>query len=98
MIIKNITIENFLCYYDIKQFELANGLNIILGENGEGKTKFFEAIDWLFNGTDRELELLVSAKAIEEVAIGDSFRVRVSITAEQYGERFIIVRLQSKVE
>jgi DNA sulfur modification protein DndD len=90
MIIKNITIENFLCYYGSKQFELAEGLNIILGENGEGKTKFFEAIDWLFNGDDRDLELLVSAKALEELEVGDSIRIRVSITAEQYGERKII--------
>ena len=62
MIIKKITIENYLCYYGVKEFELSDGLNIILGENGEGKTKLFEAIDWLLNGDDSNLELLVSAK------------------------------------
>lgn len=96
MIIKKIEIENFLCYYwnsstnDKNIFELADGLNIILGENGEGKTKFFEAVDWLFNGENRELDKLVSAKKLNETEIGDSFRVRVSMTVEQYGEKSII--------
>ena len=49
MIIKKVVIENFLCYYDKKEFVFADGLNIILGENGEGKTKFYEALEWLFN-------------------------------------------------
>jgi DNA sulfur modification protein DndD len=92
MIIKKIQIDNYLCYYDNNTFELSEGLNIILGENGEGKTKFFEAVDWLFNGESRELEMLVSAKKLNETEIGDSFRVRVSIVVEQYGEKSIITK------
>lgn len=92
MIIKKISVENYLCYCGEKDFELSDGLNIILGENGEGKTKFFEALDWLFNGNDDDLDLLVSAKALEEVAIGDSFRVKVSITVEQNEEKKIITK------
>lgn len=90
MIIQKITIENYLCYYEVKDFELSDGLNIILGENGEGKTKFFEAVEWLFNGENKDLDLLVSAKALDEAEIGESFRVRVSMTVEQYGEKKII--------
>jgi DNA sulfur modification protein DndD len=92
MIIRKIQIENYLCYYDSNTFELSEGLNIILGENGEGKTKFFESVDWLFNGENRELDMLVSAKKLEETEIGDSFRVRVSMTVEQYGEKSIITK------
>ncbi|MBX7224976.1 MAG: AAA family ATPase [Chitinophagales bacterium] len=92
MIIKKIQIDNYLCYYDTNAFELSEGLNIILGENGEGKTKFFEAVDWLFNGESRELEMLVSAKKLNETEIGESFRVRVSMTVEQYGEKSIITK------
>lgn len=92
MIIKKLQIENYLCYFDTKTFELSDGLNIILGENGEGKTKFFEAVDWLFNGENRELDLLVSAKKLKETEIGDTFRVRVSMTVEQYGEKKIITK------
>lgn len=92
MIIRKIQIDNYLCYYDTNSFELSEGLNIILGENGEGKTKFFEAVDWLFNGENRELDMLVSAKKLNETEVGDSFRVRVSMTVEQYGEKSIITK------
>lgn len=92
MIIRKIQIDNYLCYYDTNTFELSEGLNIILGENGEGKTKFFEAVDWLFNGENRELEMLVSAKKLDVTEIGDSFRVRVSMNVEQYGEKSIITK------
>lgn len=90
MIIKKISIENYLCYVGVKEFELSDGLNIILGENGEGKTKFFEAIEWLFNGGNQNLNSLVSAKTLNETEIGEGFRVRVSITVEQYDEIIII--------
>ena len=92
MIIRKIQIDNYLCYFDTNTFELSEGLNIILGENGEGKTKFFEAVDWLFNGENRELDMLVSAKKLHEAEIGESFRVRVSMTVEQYGEKSIITK------
>lgn len=92
MIIRKIQIDNYLCYYDTNTFELSEGLNIILGENGEGKTKFFESVDWLFNGVNRELDMLVSAKKLDETEIGGSFRVRVSMTVEQYGEKSIITK------
>lgn len=92
MIIKKISIENYLCYCGVKEFKLSDGLNIILGENGEGKTKFFEALDWLFNGSDDELDLLVSAKALEEAEVGSSFGVKVSIIVEQNEEKKTITK------
>lgn len=92
MIVKKISIQNYLCYYDVNNFDLSDGLNIILGENGEGKTKFFEALDWLFDGSNDELDLLVSAKALEETAVGESFAVKVSITVEQNDEKKIITK------
>ena len=92
MIIKEITIENFLCYYDIKKFELSDKLNIILGENGEGKTKFFEAIEWLFNGENRNLDALVSKKKLSETEIDNSFKVEVRIHFVQYNQNKYISR------
>lgn len=92
MIIRTIQIDNYLCYYDTNTFELSEGLNIILGENGEGKTKFFEAVDWLFNGVNHDLEMLVSAKKLNETENGESFRVRVSMSVEQYGDKSIITK------
>lgn len=90
MIIKEVIIENYLCYYGIKKFKLSNGLNIILGENGEGKTKFFEAIEWLFSNNNGNLEQLVSKKALSDKVSDETFRVRVEIITEQYEETKIL--------
>jgi DNA sulfur modification protein DndD len=92
MIIKKVTIENYMCYYGVNHFEFANGLNIILGENGEGKTKFFEALEWLFKGGDRNLDLIASAKKLDEIAVGESFVVKVTIQVEQYEEHRYLSR------
>ncbi|MFD0792066.1 AAA family ATPase [Mucilaginibacter litoreus] len=92
MIIKEITLQNFLCYFGRKKFVLSDGLNIILGENGEGKTKFFEALDWLFSGDDKGLSQLISAKALHDAAIGETFTVSVILTAEQFDNTKTIVR------
>ena len=49
MIIKEIRIRNFRSYYgDDNTFEFSEGLTLILGDNGDGKTTFFEALEWLF--------------------------------------------------
>lgn len=92
MIIKKVIIENFLCYYGVKRFELENGLNIFLGENGEGKTKFFEALQWLFGANSEDLSLLVSKKAISEKVEGENIRVRVEIVVDHYDEVKILTK------
>jgi DNA sulfur modification protein DndD len=83
MIIKKIIIENFLCYYDKKEFNFSEGLNIILGENGEGKTKFYEALEWLLKGNVRNVSSLISAKKLYELKEDDSFEVSVTLIVEQ---------------
>jgi len=92
MIIRKIQIENYLCYYGIKKFQFDDGLNIILGENNEGKTKFYEAVDWLFNGKNTELINLVSAKKLKDIGPDDTFSVCVSMTVEQYKSEAKIIR------
>lgn len=50
MIIKELRIKNFRSYYgDNNRFEFSDGLTIIIGDNGDGKTTFFEALHWLLN-------------------------------------------------
>lgn len=92
MIIRKIQIENYLCYYGINSFPFEDGLNIVLGENNEGKTKFFEAVDWLFSGKNSNLGMLVSDKKLNEISIDDSFRVSVSMTVVQYNTEYKISR------
>lgn len=87
MHIKSITLENFLCYYDKKEFLLSPKLNLILGDNGTGKTKFFEAIYWLLNGCEHsQLLNKASAKALHSCETGKNVRVAVSVEAEQWGK------------
>lgn len=92
MIIKNIQIENYLCYYGINTFPFEDGLNIILGENNEGKTKFFEAVEWLFNGKSDNVISLISAKRLNEISSGDAFRVSVTMNVKQYETECKITR------
>lgn len=50
MIIKEIRIKNFRSYYgDNNRFEFSDGLTVIIGDNGDGKTTFFETLAWLLN-------------------------------------------------
>lgn len=92
MIIKTVSIENYMCYYERNRFDLSKGLNVILGENGEGKTKFFEALDWLFKGRNRHLDSLISAKKLNEANHGDEFEVIVEIVIVQFNETKVIRR------
>ena len=64
MIIKNIRIRNFRSYYGENSFDFSNGLTLIIGDNGDGKTTFFEALQWLFNtsGHSQYGNLLVDEK------------------------------------
>lgn len=50
MIIKNITIENFQSYYGTQSLEFSNGLNLIIGNGGKGKSKMFNAFYWVLFG------------------------------------------------
>ena len=50
MIIKNITIENFQSYFESQTIEFSNGLNLIIGNGGKGKSKLFNAFYWVLFG------------------------------------------------
>ena len=93
MVIKKIVINNFMCYHGKNDFVLENGLNLILGDNGEGKSKFYEALDWLLNGNQNvrySPTVLASAMAKKEVFTGSAFDVFVEIVIEH---GFDIVKL-----
>ena len=87
MIIHKIEIENFRSYYKLNTFELSNGLNLIIGSNGDGKTTFYEALEWLFrtDGTKKMDSKFISKKRIEELFTDESDDVRVSMTYEHKG-------------
>lgn len=60
MIFKSITLENFLSYYGTQNnIDFADGSTIIIGQNKSGKSKLFDAFNWvLYNkayNTDKEI-------------------------------------------
>lgn len=47
MIIEKIDIENFMCYAGTNSMEFAEGINVIIGDNGYGKSKLYDAFYWV---------------------------------------------------
>ena len=95
MIIQKIEIENFRSYYKQNIFELTNGLNLIIGSNGDGKTTFYEALEWLFrtDGTNKMDTKFISKKRIEELFSNESDDVRVAMTYEHKGKAKILEKM-----
>lgn len=84
MIIQKIEIKNFRSYYRDNSFELINGFNLIIGSNGDGKTTFYEALEWLFrtDGTNKMDLKYISKKRSDELLVGGADDVCVSMTYE----------------
>lgn len=95
MIIKKIEIQNFRSYYGFNSFEFINGLNLIIGSNGDGKTTFYDAIEWLFrtDGTNKMDTKFISKKRIEELFANDYDDVRVAISYEHKGKTKILEKM-----
>lgn len=50
MKINSITINNFQSYYEEQTIEFGDGLNLIIGNGGKGKSKLFNAFYWVLFG------------------------------------------------
>ena len=90
MILKKIIIRNFRSYYGENTFDLSDRLTLIIGDNGDGKTTFFEALEWLFDTSiENKSETNISAKRKSELGIGESDSVSVTILFDHDGEKEI---------
>lgn len=88
MILKELKINNFRSYYKESLFTFKDGLTLIIGGNGDGKTTFFDALDWLFITTrENKSETLISEKRKSEMIAGDNDYVSVSLIFEHDGEK-----------
>lgn len=90
MIIQKIEIRNFRSYYGQNTFDFTNGLTLIIGDNGDGKTTFFEALQWLFNTTIDSVHIEnFSEMRKSELEVGESDTVSVSITFDHAGKKVL---------
>lgn len=96
MIIRRIEIENFRSYYGNENvFEFGNGLTLILGDNGDGKSTFFEALQWLLDisSTDDVQKSHVldnfSEMRKSKLEIGESANLRVKMDFEHDGSKSV---------
>lgn len=86
MYIEKIIIKNFRSYYGVKTFNFREGLNLIIGANGDGKSTFYDALSWAFSDSDGRRgssvlpnEAQISAKLLNRMKPGDEDEVRVQI-------------------
>ena len=100
MIIQKLTIYNFRSYYGKKEFSFSPGLNLIIGSNGDGKTTFFDAMNWVLtpdyaakNDYERfpDDTALVSAKMFKELSEGGTGKVIVSLEIKNNDRLFRII-------
>lgn len=90
MKLNKIIIKNFRSYYGENCFELSDGLTLVIGDNGDGKTTFFEALEWLFDTSkDNKSESNISEMRKAEMGIGDSDEVSATMTFDHRGEKEI---------
>lgn len=83
MKIVSLSIENWRSYHGNQTIQVSNGLNLFLGENGEGKTKLFEAFKWFLNGSENDCELdYVSAKALKDLPVDKKLVCSLSLSME----------------
>lgn len=90
MILRELRINNFRSYYGESKFEFKDGLTLIIGGNGDGKTTFFDALDWLFaTNAENKSETNISERRKSEIEIGENDMVSVSLTFEHNGEKIL---------
>lgn len=91
MIIKELKIKNFRSYYgDHNHFDFSEGLTLIIGDNGDGKTTLFEALQWLLNTTLDNSNLdHVSEMRKSKMEPGDIDEVSVYMKFEHDGEKSV---------
>lgn len=90
MIIKELKIKNFRSYYGENTFKFSDGLTLILGDNGDGKTTLFEALQWLFNTTiDKPNMDNVSEMRKSKLEIDEQDEISVSMIFDHDGEKSV---------
>ena len=85
MIIERIELENFMCYSGKNSMDFKEGINVIIGDNGYGKSKLYDAFYWVmydqvFVPEKKEFQStkVVKSKIISDKAKHDTHEGKVS--------------------
>lgn len=108
MKIESIYLKHFLCYYGENRIEFNDGLNLILGANGYGKSKLYDAFQWVFKDgitSDRDSQglkftsqlkkALISDKALIETPVGSPVQCEVHLQLSHKEEQYLLKRKYS---
>jgi DNA sulfur modification protein DndD len=94
MIISSISMKNFQCYsgeHESNTLHFSDGLNLIIGDNGGGKSKLYDAFYWVihnqvFQSDQRQMintriykDNLISDKAKANCPIGETISAEVAL-------------------
>ena len=109
MLIKSLSLKNFQCYcgeLDQNHFCFKNGLNLIIGNNGNGKSKVFDGFYWVlydqifdtdirqFTPTSVYGEKLISDKVTRNCEVGDTATAEACLVVESsQGREYRLTRV-----
>ncbi len=106
-IINSISFKNFFNYYgdyDTTKYDFEKGVNVVVADNGAGKSKFFNAFLWLFyddvlDSDDKRRKSvkdfavkIISDKAKNETSIGDTVETGIKVEYSTGRYKFQIIK------
>ena len=99
MLIKEITVENFLPFQGKQSVEFSTGPNcnvtIVKGNNGAGKTSLAQAFEWcLYGQAPKDTNLVINAYVRDRIAPGTFVYASVEINLVKDGTNYTVRRAQ----
>ncbi len=73
MIIEKIELENFMCYDGKNALDFSEGINVIIGDNGYGKSQLYNAFYWVMYDQlfVKEQDKFIPTKMLKSAIISD---------------------------
>ncbi|HEV8052894.1 MAG TPA: AAA family ATPase [Parachlamydiaceae bacterium] len=92
--LKHVSLSKILGYYDVKEFNFHDGLQVIRADNHTGKTSFATAMVWGLTGQLPDIDRIASVQfKLKHKLAGDKDEARIQITlADNEGNQLVIRR------
>ena len=91
--LSDVSIEGFRGFNEKQSFPIMDGVNLLFGDNGQGKSSLLQAIEWCFTG---ELPYFSGSDFTREDAIVNEFTSKrtalVSISADDSDNKIVLSR------